>query len=85
MRSPEKTTELRPTEVLPDMTTNLSLGSVMAVTMDTAVTSDKFRPNMVTHFLIGCCFGLQRPDPVCQCGTEQFAETLQVNSLLCLK
>lgn len=39
-------------------TTNLSLGSLMAVMTDTAVTSDKFRPNMATHFLIGCCFGL---------------------------
>lgn len=34
--SPEKTTKLL-TKVLPDMTTNLSLASLVAVMMDTAV------------------------------------------------
>lgn len=59
--SPEKTTKLL-TKVLPDMTTNLSLASLVAVMMDTAVTNDT-----ATLFHIGCCSGLWRPCPVWQC------------------
>lgn len=59
--SPEKTTKLL-TKVLPDMTTNLSLASLVAVMMDTAVTND-----MSTLFLLGCCSGLWRRGPVWQC------------------
>lgn len=59
--SPEKTTKLL-TKVLPEMTTNLSLASLVAVMMDTALTN-----YMVTLFLIGCCSGLWRPGPIWQC------------------
>lgn len=59
--SPEKPTKLL-TKVLPDMTTNLFLASLVAVMLDMAVTND-----IATLFLIGCCSGLWRPGPVWQC------------------
>lgn len=74
-------------EVLTGITTKPSLGLWMALTTDAAI-ADKFRLHRKRLFPTGCCSGLRRPkihsdsvDPQ----TEEFAETLQVYSLLCFE